>query len=202
MSGFVSLPSADPEQRATPMPKSWTRRLMFKERTDSREVRSRGVQHDATKECSTALLGWRGFFGGVRDGWDVLLEPRPCGGHQEPHRRVRRPRQGDRAHLPSRNSAQSDGGVRGAQGDAAGLRLASADRGAEHDFIRRGRRGEAHRRGAAHLHRLDVRREPRPSRRGAPRLRRLADQLQDGICSCALGEQRERAAGRSPGPGC
>ena len=72
----------------------------------------------------------------------------------------------------------------------------------EHRILRRGRRGEAHRRGAAHLHRLDVRREPRPSRRRAPGVRRLAHELQDAGGRDALGQQREGAARRGrAGPG-
>ena len=72
----------------------------------------------------------------------------------------------------------------------------------EYRLLRRGRRGQAHGRGAAHLYRLDVRRKPRPSRRRAPGVRRLAHELQDAGRRDALGQQREGPArGRRAGSG-
>ena len=117
---------------------------------------------------------------------------------QEPDRRIRRPRQGYRAHFSSRDSDQSHRRVRRAQGDAPGVRHDPAHRDAAYRLLRRGRRDQVDRRGRAHLHRVDVRRKSRPSRRRAPGLRRLAHELQDASGGDIGRQQRERpgAAGR------
>ena len=133
----------------------------------------------------------------------AVLLPSPASAEldQEPDCRVRRPRQGDGAHLPSRDSDQSDRRVRRAQGDAPGVRYDAADRDAAYRLLRRGRRDQAHGRGRAHLHRVDVRRKPRPSRRRAPGLRRLAHELQDAS-GVDIGRQQCERTGAAARRGC
>jgi hypothetical protein len=151
-------------------------------RETSADAGLRGVRHDASQEKSDGAQGkgkaraWRRCD---RRGLGAAWKPRPSRGDQESDCRVRCPRQGDGPHLASRDSYRQDGPVWRAEGDAAGLRQPPADRTARHCLFRRGGRGQAQRRGATDLYRMDVRREPRAPRGGAPRLRRLAHKLQD-----------------------
>ena len=76
--------------------------------------------------------------------------------------------------------------VRRPQDHAARLLHARAHRAAQDHHLRGGRRGDARRQGKAHLLGLDVRRQPRPQRRRASGVRRLADRVH--------GARRARAA--------
>jgi hypothetical protein len=157
------------------------------------------VRHDATDESfrGTGGFGTPGFCLGRLRGRTVPVGgPRSGRYHQKPHRRLRRPRQGDGPYLASGNSHRSDRGVRRAESDAPGLRFAPPHRDAAYGLLRRSGRDHAHRRRAADLHGLDVRREPRASRRGASGLRRLAHELQDARGVHAAGKHGECAAGR------
>ena len=96
-------------------------------------------------------------------GDEVVIAPPPQT-HRQSDRGVLRSRQDHRPHHLVRRRDQRDGAVRRAAGDAARLLHAPADRDAEHRRLRRGRRDHAAGRDQAHLHRLDVRREPGPAR--------------------------------------
>ena len=88
-----------------------------------------------------------------------------------------RPRQDHRPHHFVRRGDRRNGAIRRAAGHGAGLLHAAADRGDQHRCLCRSRRSDAAGRDQAHLHRLDVRLEPRPACRRASDLRRLADRL-------------------------
>ena len=186
---------------ATPMPKSWTSHSLLRHDDGKCGTRISKVMPEtrsAPERCENGA-GQKvcGMMRRVDDAAG-LQGPRPTcpdccmpgSGHrhvvaspgrldQEPDRRIRRPRQGYRAHFSSRDSDQSHRRVRRAQGDAPGVRHDPAHRDAAYRLLRRGRRDQVDRRGRAHLHRVDVRRKSRPSRRRAPGLRRLAHELQD-----------------------
>ncbi len=93
---------------------------------------------------------------------------------------VRRARQDHRPHHHLRGRAQRDGAVRHAAGHAARLLLAPADRYAAHRRLRPGRRDRRTAHFQADLLRLDVRRQPRPARRRASDLRRVAGRCKGG----------------------
>ena len=89
--------------------------------------------------------------------------------HQS-HRDLRRPRQDHRAHHLLRRRHRRDRAVRHAADHAARLHHPSADRGAAHRRLCRGRRHRQRQAGQADFFRLDVRRQPRPAWRRASRL--------------------------------
>jgi len=162
---------------------------------------AQGVRHDARRKDfhgTAGIFRWRTRHGRrVRRHyvWRFGASGRRRSGRhdQESDRHLRRARQGDRPHLAFGSAHRSDGRVRCPESDAAGLRYAPAHGGAAHRLIRRSGRDQARRRGTADLYRLDVRRKPRASRRGAPGVRRLAHQLQDAGRRQAARECGERA---------
>lgn len=156
------------------------------------EARRRGIHEVA----STFNAGGQCGAAGDCDGERCRRLQRPRRDHQERGRGLCRPRQGYGPHLPSGNPHEPDGRFRRVEGDATRLRYASADRSAKYYGLRRGRRDQAHGRGDPDLHRLDVRREPRPSRRGASGVRCVADELQDACRRHIRGKRGERAGRR------
>ena len=136
-----------------------------------RPIRRSRPMRSAGQSAAAATGGYpaaAGRYGRHRDA-DAEDPQRPGG--------VFRPRQDHRPHHFVRCGDRRNGAIRRAAGHGAGVLHAAADRGDEYGRLRRGRRGDAQGRDQAHLHRLDVRLEPRPACRRASDLRRLADRL-------------------------
>ncbi len=178
----------------------WCARLRASRRNRCRRLpalgRTRGSQsrQSGTGSCGTGSCGYGCCAGAEQSVNAATGQYRPShnrarsgrrydrGRDADPEDRERprgvfRPRQDHRPHHHVRCRDRRNGAIRRAAGDRAGLLHAAADRGDQYRRLCRSRRGDAARRDQAHLHRLDVCREPRPARRRAPDLRRLAHRL-------------------------